>query len=126
MSDLPLLLSPMPFTDYIPETFKAHVMSLYQLRRPKKAVKKVKRLRDYKIITRLLKNGSVSLNTKRPMKYLTHEELRAVEVTAGRAASEIFILVIERGFTVFATHEEAERVWREAAELEKVFSGETL
>lgn len=120
------LLSGRHLSEYDPEGFRSHVKSLFLKRAPRKATKAAKKLSEYKVTARRLKKGKLTLTTKRPMKYVTEEEMEQIGVAWALPLNEVFLILKERDFGVFSNHKLAERVWKEMKELDSVFSGETL
>lgn len=109
------LLSKKPLCMFTPEEFKAYVRSLFFKRTPRKATPKKKRLRDLKVTVRRLKSGKITVRTKRNPKYVTTHEY--VELAKLHAENELFIALREAEVNIYETHELAEQIQRDVAEL---------
>lgn len=68
------LLSGKPFAEFTPEEFKAHVVSLYHKREPRKAKKKEPKPFTY----RLNKKGTLCIRVNRDPKWLLLSEIEAM------------------------------------------------
>lgn len=66
------LLSGKKFSDFTPEEFKAHVVSLYH----KKEAKKVKKKEVPPIVMKISPKGVISLRINREPKYITDLEIK--------------------------------------------------
>lgn len=111
------LLAKKSIWSYTAEDFRLAVIALYTKREPRKGTPKKKRLRDYKVLARILKGkGNVSIKTKRDPKYVTEEEFREICKTLGRAENEVYVALRESGIRV-TTHEEAEQIRSESERL---------
>jgi hypothetical protein len=95
--------------EFTPEEYKAYIVSLYHKREPRKATPKKKRLRDLKVSARRLKNGKISIKTKRVPKYLTEGEVLSIRELLAIPANELFIILRENEILT-ASHDEAEKI----------------
>lgn len=108
------LLSGQSLYDYSPEAFKRHVRSLKKERRKKKSrTEKV-----FKITIRKLKDGRISIRSKRSPLYILESEVTALEEKI--PPNELFIAL--KDITRVKTHAEAQRIRREMNEITEVFN----
>ena len=106
------LLSGKTLEEMTPEEFKRHVHSLYWRKPKKKTTPKKKKLKDYKITARILKNGTISIKTKRDPKYVTEEEYGEICEKLSSERSTVFI-ALKAGGIIVCTHAEAEHIKRD-------------
>lgn len=112
MNDFIPLLSSRSLEEMTPEEFKRHVHGLYVKRVKKKTTPKKKKLKDYKVTARILKNGKISIKTKRKPKYVTEEECAKISEIIFRPANEVWIVLRSSGFLI-TEHAEAEHIKRD-------------
>lgn len=115
------LLSPLPFAEYSPESFRDYVKSLYFKRPPRKTAKKKKGHPG--VSSRLSKKGTLTLTTRRKPKYVTPEERIALE---GKYPANVVFLTLRRLEFQIMEHATADALMAELKELEEVMSGGTL
>lgn len=87
------LLSGKPLSEFTPESFKAHVRSLYLKPEKKASTKKP-------FIYRRTKTGKLSLKVNRDPKWLTQAELDLITKETGIPANEVFLKVKAIGAAV--------------------------
>lgn len=108
------LLSPMPFGQFSPESFREYVRSLKQERKVKAKGKKKPKRPSYSARVNL--KGTLIITTKRKPKYLTNEELTEIGVKTGRPANEIFLYIKAKEYQIMS-HEEADEIKQTLGEI---------
>lgn len=112
MSKIPLL-SGKEFSDFTPETFKAHIRSLYSKPQPRQSAAKKK---APPFSWRRNKKGTLILSVRREPKWLTEEEMNQISRESGEPLNLLFLQLKKKEIRL-STQEREDEIKRDIADL---------